>query len=307
MASEQHDEKSMVRYLLGDLPAEEEARIEDRAFADRDYMGALDAAEADLIDAYVRGELSQAERRGFENRFLTSPQRRRKVEFARSLARIADATAAEEGVILKPPSARLSLLGMLRGWNPALQFGLGLAALVAVAGASWFMVENRSIRSQMAALETQQRDLETREEQLRRQLSEEQNRAGTLAEELQKRPTPGAPAFASLVLLPGLSRAETNRAQLALKPSEQLARIEILLEPRDDFPRFTAELRTGRGDEVLARSNLSRRRTAAGYVVAFDVPTSALETADYELTLKGVTSDGRAQDLGFYYFRVNKP
>jgi len=71
MASEQHDEKSMVRYLLGDLPAEEEARIEDRAFADRDYMGALDAAEADLIDAYVRGELSQAERRKFENRYLT--------------------------------------------------------------------------------------------------------------------------------------------------------------------------------------------------------------------------------------------
>ena len=94
---------------------------------------------------------------------------------------------------------------------------------------------------------------------------------------------------------------------MALKPSEQLARIEILLEPRDDFPRFTAELRTGRGDEVLARSNLSRRRTAAGYVVAFDVPTSALETADYELTLKGVTTDGRAQDLGFYYFSVNKP
>jgi hypothetical protein len=31
---------------------------------------------------------------------------------------------------------------------------------------------------------------------------------------------------------------------MALKPSEQLARIEILLEPRDDFPRFTAELRT---------------------------------------------------------------
>ena len=94
---------------------------------------------------------------------------------------------------------------------------------------------------------------------------------------------------------------------MALKPSEQLAHIEILLEPRDDYPRFTAELRTGRGDDVLIRSNLPRRRTAAGNVVSFDVPTSALEAADYELTLKGVTSDGGAQDLGFYYFSVKKP
>ena len=307
MASEQHDERSMVRYLLGDLSAEEEARTEDRAFADKDYMAALDAAEADLIDAYVRGELSQAERRGFESRFLTSPQRRRKVEFARNLARVADESAAAEGVSLKRPPAWLSLMGMFRGWNPALQFALGLAALVAVAGASWFMVENRSIRSQMAAIETQRRDLETRQAELQRQLGQEQNRASALAEELQKRPTPGAPAVASLVLLPGLSRAETTRAQLALKPVEQLAHIEILLEARDDYPRFTAELRTGRGDEVLTRSNLSRRRTAAGYVVGFDVPTSALEAAEYELTLKGVSSDGRAQDLGFYYFSVKKP
>ena len=92
-----------------------------------------------------------------------------------------------------------------------------------------------------------------------------------------------------------------------LKSSEQLAHIEILLEARDDYPRFTMELRTGRGDEVLTRSNLPRRRSAAGYMVSFDVPTSALDAAEYELTLKGVTNDGRAQDVGFYYFSVKKP
>jgi hypothetical protein len=41
--------------------------------------------------------------------------------------------------------------------------------------------------------------------------------------------------------------------------------------------------------------------------VSFDVPTSALDAGEYELTLNGVASDGRAQTLGYYYFRAQKP
>ena len=89
MRSERNDEKLIVQYLLGNLSEEEQVRIEDRAFSDSAYMGALEAAEADLIDAYVHNELSQAERLGFERRFLTSSNRRNKVEFARDLVRIA--------------------------------------------------------------------------------------------------------------------------------------------------------------------------------------------------------------------------
>src|SRR5215471_14273682 len=88
------DDKLMVQYLLGNLSEEDQVRIEDRAFSDSTYMDALEAAEADLIDAYVRDELSQAERRGFESRFLASPHRRSKVEFARDLARIAEESRA---------------------------------------------------------------------------------------------------------------------------------------------------------------------------------------------------------------------
>jgi len=306
MRSERDDEKLMVQYLLGNLSEEEQVRIEDRAFSDSNYMGALEAAEADLIDAYVRNELPQPERRGFERRFLISPQRRSKVEFARDLARIAEASKTA-GAVPARPSVWLSLITMARAWNPALQFAVVLIAVISVAGASWLMVQNRAMRSRVASLETERRDLETREEALRRQLGDEQNRAGSLAAELQRRPSVGAPPVASLVLLPGLSRAETSRTQLVVNSSAQLAHIEIVLEARDDYPRYTSELRTRSGEEILIRSNLTRRRTAAGYVVSFDVPTSALGAAEYELALKGVGSDGRPQDLGYYYFSVQKP
>jgi hypothetical protein len=307
MRSERDDEKLMAQYLLGNLSEEEQVRIEDRAFADANYLGALEAAEADLIDAYVRGELSQSERLGFERRFLTSSQRRSKVEFARDLLRVTKESKTAQNALLERPSAWLSLISLFRGWNPALQFAGILALLISVAGASWLLVENRAIRSRVAALETERRDLETREEQLRRQLGEEQDRASKLAAEPQK-PTPvTAPVVASLVLLPGLSRAETGRAQLTLNPSAQLAHIEIVLEPRDDYPRYSSEIRTRSGEEILIRGNLRRHRTAAGDVVSFDVPTGALDAGEYELTLKGVAGDGRAQDLGYYYFRAQKP
>src|SRR5262245_35379629 len=126
MRSEPIDETSLVKYLLGDLSEADQVRIEDRALADADYRSVLEAVEADLIDAYVRGELSTAERRAFKERFLVSPQRRKKVSFARGLARVtAGAIAAEPAPVLQL-SAWQAFVRLVRGWNPAFQFAAGL-------------------------------------------------------------------------------------------------------------------------------------------------------------------------------------
>ncbi|HJY33685.1 MAG TPA: hypothetical protein VJ260_02475, partial [Vicinamibacterales bacterium] len=69
MRLQRSNEAWQVKYLLGTLTEEEQVQVEDRAFADGDYMSALETAEADLIDAYVRGELSQSDRRSFELQF----------------------------------------------------------------------------------------------------------------------------------------------------------------------------------------------------------------------------------------------
>jgi hypothetical protein len=91
-----------------------------------------------------------------------------------------------------------------------------------------------------------------------------------------------------------------------LSSTAQLAHLEIQLEPRDEFPRFRAEIRTRSGTEVLTRSSLVRRRTGSAYAVSLDVPASALPAGDYELALSGSYGDQPAQNIGFYYFRVRQ-
>src|SRR5262245_55383888 len=122
MGSERTDEMLLVKYLLGELSEEEQVQVEDRAFSDVNYLTALESAEADLIDAWVRGELSPADRRAFERRFFTSVERRRKVEFARDFSRIRNESRVAERAESSRVSAWQSLLFLVRGRNPQLAF-----------------------------------------------------------------------------------------------------------------------------------------------------------------------------------------
>jgi hypothetical protein len=165
------------------------------------------------------------------------------------------------------------------------------------------------MRTRLSALEAQRRDLEVSGQGLRQELSQAQGRADALAAQARNgRPPEGQPAslVASLVLMPGLSRAETRVEQLVLDPAAQIAHIEIQLEARDDYPRFRADLRTRSGREILIMSDLVRRRTASGNAVSMDVPASALVAGEYELALKGIPDGKGAQDVGYYYFRVQR-
>lgn len=218
MPAERIDQGLLFRYLLGDLSEEQQVEVEDRAFGDKEYLGALEAAEVDLIDAWVRGELNKSERRAFEARFLTSPQRRHKVEFARALTRV-----ASESELLSAPSERLWR------WPFALQWAAGLACVLCVTAATWFAVENSAMRSRVSTLEAR-------------------------LQQQQQLPTAGV---ALLILLPGLSRAEAQVPQVEIGASAQIVRIEVRLDARDDYPRYRAELRTRAGTDVMTFANLA--------------------------------------------------
>jgi hypothetical protein len=76
----------MIRYLLGELPESSTNKFEERLLGDVAAFESLSAVEAELIDAYVHGRLSEGRRSRFEQRFFASPMQREKIANAMMLA-----------------------------------------------------------------------------------------------------------------------------------------------------------------------------------------------------------------------------
>jgi len=89
------DNSRLFRYLLGDVTPSAQEEIERRYFSDPEYLSLVDAAEDDLIDAYVRRDLSQADRERFEGYFLRTRKRRDRVKMAEALLERAETYGLE--------------------------------------------------------------------------------------------------------------------------------------------------------------------------------------------------------------------
>jgi hypothetical protein len=333
MKDDAFNDELIIRYLLGDLPEHQQVEIEDRAFEDQQYLRRIESVESDLIDEYVRGELSDFERRRFESRFLQSAARRRKVEFARTLT-----NAVSEGAVtgkqshpigVRPPITwRASLTSLFRGLSPALRYSLAAAALVIVIGGSLLVTETLRLREQVARLQRDEQSHRQQEKSLEEQLAQQLNRSEDLAAQLQqeheqrgrreelirelerereKLPGPPAqPAVASLALVSGIPRSGEERPRLVIPQSARLVRLRVILEPDDQYKSFQLELRAQSGRQIWSQGGLSARTTRAGQAVVLNLPANIFDGGEHELALKGMTDDGRIEDVGFYYFDVLK-
>ena len=325
MVTEPNSERLIARYLLGELPEEQQVEIEDRAFEDKDYLASITAVENDLIDEYVRHELSEAERRRFEDRFLASAERRKRVEFARALASVASETA----VVEKPAaiSWRDSLKAFIRGLNPAGQFALAAIMLLLIVGGAWLLTETLRLRRQLTGLQAQNQSRQSERTALEQQIEAERKRneelAARLNQEKQQReqseeslrqlsetgdtttPAP-RPIIAALTLLPGVSRGGGAKPSLVMPENARLVRLQIGVDPEDQYKSFAAELRTVAGRQIWTREHLTARTRNGARSIGLTVPATALKPGEYELKLSGVTEGGGTEDVGFYYFNVRK-
>jgi anti-sigma factor RsiW len=331
MAADLNSEQLIARYLLGELPEEQQVEIEDRAFSDQEFMASITSVENDLIDEYVRGEMSDTDRRRFESRFLPSESRRKRVEFARALAQLLPETRVTERetrtVSATRSSWRDALAAFFNGLNPAGRWALATVTLLILLGGAWLITQTLTFRSQLTRLQaqqqSQQKDRETlqqqvdaerrRNEELLAQLNQEKQQRAQTDESLRRlsesvnQPTEAPRSIiASLMLLPGISRGATTQPKLVLPPNASVARLQIGIEPEEDYKSFGVELRTASGRPVWMRDSLTARSSRGGRSIRLTLPASALLPGEYELRLKGIPDTGSPEDVGFYYFQVMK-
>jgi hypothetical protein len=292
-------------YLLGNLPSDEQEKLEQQLITDTAVFDELERVEYELIEAYLDGDLSEHERAKMENLFLRAPERKRQLSFARTLRLYA----------AQKPSFWERWKQWFESWpfqSPVPAWALAAAVLLFIlGGASWSVFRithieyalNKAVgdsQKQLNAMQKRNTELSSaldREQNQRKEL--EQMAANLGSGKSSEIPTliPGQSQaiVAPLDLSQGLVRDIGTNRKVKIPPHADLVQLQ-LKAPVEDYPRYRASLqRVGEG-EVWAKTTAKP--------LSVRIPTDVLEPADYILGLKGITADGQIEELGSYYFRV---
>ncbi len=172
MKEQKYNNQMLNEYLLGSLPAADAERFDELSFTDDDFAVALESAENELADNYVRGELGSATLQKFEAHYLASPLRRQKVEFAEALQIHTEKhfAPAKEIAAFAEAKPKRSLAEIISGIfmipRPSLQWGFALAALALVFFGGWLWNENLRLRTEISQENQNRQELLQRESEL---------------------------------------------------------------------------------------------------------------------------------------------
>ena len=307
-------EHLLTRFLLGEIDEHERAAVEDRLLTDEDFYEQLTAAEGDLIDAYVRGELPAAERVRFENRFLASPRLRERVEFARGLAESATRQYEQESPSIRaadrlsPDTSRFK--GFLNGLSgrPALSFAFAVTAVLVIAVAVWI-----AIKTMRVPVEPQQ----SRTEGL---TDKKPGQEGPQLSQVPTSPTPAVvpspardpepttgptrPVFATATLMPGALRDGAATGEVNLPATATHLRLRLQLEA-DHYQTYRAVVSTPEGARIWA-GPASKDRVTNANSLTLTLPASLLKRGDYVVEVTGAVAGGKFESAAGYSFHVSQ-
>ena len=210
------DDQTILQYLLGSLPEDQAERLDELSVSDDDFAWRLRAAENELVDAYLRNELSGETLARFRSSYLASAHRREKLKFAETLL----ALSAQER---EPARGWLSVPLVIPRWGLA----LGIAAL-ALAGVLIYQNARPSSPAQQAQREPAPNSV---------------SRGPSTV--------PSQPLVA-LVLKPPVRGG--GPIPEVLVPPEAVSAIFALRLETDDSPAYTVALKHAGGNENLWRS-----------------------------------------------------
>jgi hypothetical protein len=283
----------LTRYLLGELPPEEAEAVEDECFRDDEAQAALEAADDDLVDAFVRGTLPPERQRAFEALYAASPPLRERVEFSRALLRTADERAASPAAA----SRRRTIT-----W--------AVAAGLAAAAIGWVASDLRAVRREReavrlaeAAREREATELQARLRAAAEELERSRARQQLLQELLAEVRSPLR--IASFVLAAGTTRDLTGTV-LHLPGDASVVRLHLLQDGPPPPPPLEATIETAEGDRVWRAGGLAFRPGARGAVVTLNVGAEQLPPGDYVATLSHVGRSGRLEEVASYSFRTER-
>ena len=305
------DDGILRRYLLGALPEVDAERLHELSVADDAFGGRLDAIENDLVDAYVRGELSQENLKQFKSFYLSSPRRREKVRLAEGFLalemRATAAPAKAKGEPAASPSQTRKASRDRSARHLLLQWGLAVASLALLFAGGYLLIQNVELRKQITQAKMQHATGDQRAGELERQLTQERVSKEEALRELanaRQSQTNLDQLKTVSVLLPPPLRGAGSIPTISLHPGTDLVVLVLSLEA-DDFPAYQAKLKDPFANQVVWSSG---RLTAAlggeRKTVSVSFRAGLLKQQNYIIDLTGIPSHGAAEVISGYAFHV---
>ncbi len=309
-------------YLLGMISEEKRNEIEECYFADDLYFENMLAAEDELVEDYINGELSRREKKRFEEYLLPNPKWQQKVANIRALKHVVN----KEKVHVSPE--KISILQKFANYwkdfissffEQKMVIGLSYAAIlvIIILSSVWMGRQFRNFQGKIVNLEAEQNGLVQEGKELKQQLEHQTSIANEFAEkfELEKQerlkleqlldnmkqqPT----QMLAFSLEPGLLRDAGETKRFIIPVAAQSVQLELIFDSVSDYKNYGVEIKTVEENIIWSKTGLEATKMDWGQKVDVIVPTIALPLNDYLLTLKGITSKGAFEVIHNYFFSV---
>ncbi|HEX6188963.1 MAG TPA: hypothetical protein VFZ40_12870 [Pyrinomonadaceae bacterium] len=272
------EQQEIRAYLLGQLSSERQSQFEELLLTDDDVFQELEIVEDELVDGYLREELTPADRAGFESHFMAAPEHREKLTFARAFKKSLSNRVELSGQApapAQPTEARGEASGSResngkKSWfeffgirNPALGYATAVALLLIVVGLSW-VVWRRA---------TTPRD-------------------------------PGR--VLSVALTAGLTRdVSEGPRKVSVSADIDTLRLQLII-PNNRYQSYEATLLDAEGRGLATESKLPAETVNGQPAVTFDIPANLVAPGDYRVKVTGMSAKSGAENLAVYSFRVTK-
>lgn len=276
-------------FLLGTLDSSQRERVAERLFTDEDFYREVLSTEADLMDALVAGELSTEEGTRFRENCIASASQLEKLQFAKAL---------QEAV--GPGIRRVRAVAKTRAPTPSRRpawISAVAAALAALAILLGFFHQRELAR--------RIQDLQSKQAALERQLADRQAvpPAAAAASVTEPAGSP-TPARVSLLLASGVLRGESNLPEIRIPTSAETLDLRVEVPSPIEAPSYRLTVADPSGATVFRKADLLVRTIDKTPLVESSIAAQRFQPGVYEVELAAQTPDGRAEPVGYSYFRV---
>ena len=291
-ATKQASDETIRRFLLGSLGASEQPRFEQQFISDSELDARVRLLELDLADEYACGNLTAIDRKLFEQRFLVTADRRRKL-LVSNLLRERFAHSVSLARVDAPPL--LTRLATFFGLNrPVLRFAFGALILIILFGAVLLIIKEPRLKQRVTTI--------FRKRPAPHSAPREMNHPPNIpSPEHANTPAPtpihesAVQSIQTLELFPSAPELGKVPTVFLSNGEKDVLRLQLIVTA-NEAASYRAEIMTMDGQQAFAADE------RPGPHVNVDIPMRLLKSGKYHARLRNARDASKTEVASYYFF-----